>query len=97
MRSLKLQKDGLIRYDRGNIAITDRRGLEERCCECYSVIRQADERLSVAAQQRSRPSPAPRLETVHIDQAAWRARRLRTSVASMTPSVASWTWRVIAA
>jgi CRP-like cAMP-binding protein len=62
--AVKLQKDGLIRYGRGNIAITDRRGLEERCCECYSVIRQADERLSIAAQRRSNSSPVPRVETV---------------------------------
>jgi CRP-like cAMP-binding protein len=46
--AIKLQKDGLITYSRGRIAVTDRDGLEERCCECYSVIRQADDRLSVA-------------------------------------------------
>lgn len=46
--AVRLQKDGLIRYGRGHIAITDRSGLEARCCECYSVIRQAGERLSVA-------------------------------------------------
>lgn len=45
--ALQLQKHGLIHYYRGHIAITDRSGLEERCCECYSVIRQADDRLAV--------------------------------------------------
>ena len=44
--AVKLQKDGLIRYWRGHIAITDRSGLEQCCCECYSVIKQANERLS---------------------------------------------------
>jgi len=44
--AIRLQKAGLIRYGRGRIAIADRGGLEERCCECYSVIRRADDRLS---------------------------------------------------
>ena len=39
--AVKLQRDGLIHYCRGHIAITDRSGLEERCCECYSIISQA--------------------------------------------------------
>ena len=34
------QKAGLIRYDRGNITITDRAGLEATACECYSSVRQ---------------------------------------------------------
>ena len=54
--AIKLQKDGLIRYWRGHIAITDRSGLEQRCCECYAVIRQADDRLAIAPAQASRPS-----------------------------------------
>ncbi|HWS26533.1 MAG TPA: Crp/Fnr family transcriptional regulator [Xanthomonadales bacterium] len=41
----KLQSAGLIRYDRGRISILDRKGLEQRSCECYSVMRQAQERL----------------------------------------------------
>jgi len=45
--ALKLQRDGLIRYARGRIAITDRQGLEDRCCECYAVIRRAGARLSI--------------------------------------------------
>jgi len=36
--ALKLKKDGLIQYHRGRIAITDRKGLEARSCECYFVI-----------------------------------------------------------
>ena len=57
--AVKLQRDGLIRYGRGSIAITNRRGLEQRCCECYEVIRQADARLSGAP--RHRPALAPAL------------------------------------
>jgi hypothetical protein len=41
----KLQTAGLIRYGRGRIAVLDRKGLEQRSCECYSVIRQAKDRL----------------------------------------------------
>jgi CRP-like cAMP-binding protein len=43
--AIRLQQDGLIHYTRGRIAITDRHGLESRCCECYGAIRQADDRL----------------------------------------------------
>jgi CRP-like cAMP-binding protein len=43
--ALKLQKAGLIRYARGRIAVLDRAGLEERCCECYGVVRSAYDRL----------------------------------------------------
>jgi len=43
--ALKLQKAGLIQYRRGRIAILDRSGLERRSCECYSVVRQAYDRL----------------------------------------------------
>ncbi len=42
----RLQLDGLISYDRGHISILDRKGLEKRSCECYSVIRQSHERVS---------------------------------------------------
>ena len=34
-----LQKEGIIRYMRGNIAILDRARLEEKSCECYRIIR----------------------------------------------------------
>ena len=40
-----LQRTGLIRYRRGHIQVTDRRGLEAHSCECYSVVQQAYERL----------------------------------------------------
>lgn len=57
----RLQKDGLIHCSRGHIVITDRSGLEGRSCECYSVIRQADDRLSIAPTYRPRASLALQL------------------------------------
>jgi CRP-like cAMP-binding protein len=33
-----LQKGGLIRYSRGDIAVLDRKGLESAACECYKVV-----------------------------------------------------------
>ena len=34
-----LQHAGLIHYQRGHILVLDRAGLEERCCECYAVLK----------------------------------------------------------
>lgn len=41
----RLQKAGLIRYRRGHITVLDRKGLEERACECYAVVKREYERL----------------------------------------------------
>ncbi len=41
----KLQKDGLIRYTRGRIAVLDRPELEARVCECYAVVKLEFDRL----------------------------------------------------
>ena len=41
----RLQQAGLIDYQRGHMTILDRRGLETRVCECYSVVRRETERL----------------------------------------------------
>jgi len=41
----ELQREGLIRYDRGSMTIVDRAGLEARACECYWVITQEWDRL----------------------------------------------------
>lgn len=41
----KLQKAGLIRYHRGHIEITDRKGIEARVCECYEVVKREYDRL----------------------------------------------------
>jgi len=58
--ALKLQKLGLIQCGRGRIAVLDRRGLEQRSCECYSAVRKEYDRLlpdrratQAAAQQRA--------------------------------------------
>ena len=41
----KLQRAGLIRYQRGQITVTNRQGLEARCCECYQVVKAEFDRL----------------------------------------------------
>lgn len=41
----KLQEAGLIRYQRGNIQVLDRAGLEARVCECYAVVKAETDRL----------------------------------------------------
>jgi CRP-like cAMP-binding protein len=43
--ALKLQKAGLIRYARGHIEVLDRKGLEQRSCECYAVVKAEYDRL----------------------------------------------------
>jgi len=45
----KLERLGLIRYGRGLITVLDRPGLEQRVCECYSVVKQETERLHAMA------------------------------------------------
>jgi CRP-like cAMP-binding protein len=40
-----LQRDGLISYQRGQITVLDRPGLEARTCECYSVVKRESDRL----------------------------------------------------
>lgn len=35
----KLRDEGIISYARGRIVVLDRPGLETRCCECYSVVK----------------------------------------------------------
>ena len=66
----QLQKLGLVHCTRGHIAVLDRRGLEERACECYAVVRKEYERLlphyteptgrgsAAARRDTGRPSPA---------------------------------------
>ena len=41
----QLQKLGLIHCTRGHIAVLDRKGLEQRVCECYAVVRKEYARL----------------------------------------------------
>jgi len=39
------QQAGLIRYHRGHMAILNRRGIEDACCECYGVVREQFDQL----------------------------------------------------
>ena len=41
----KLQKLGVIEYNRGEITVLDRPRLEQLCCECYAVVRKESDRL----------------------------------------------------
>ena len=44
----KLQRSGVIRYNRGRIAVLDRKRLEQRSCECYAAAkREHDHQLPV--------------------------------------------------
>lgn len=43
--ALKVQRAGLIKYSRGHITIIDRKGLEQRTCECYKVVKKEYDRL----------------------------------------------------
>jgi CRP-like cAMP-binding protein len=47
-----LQRDGLIRYRRGHIAVSERAGLEAGACECYAVVKKELSRLQSDARQR---------------------------------------------
>jgi CRP-like cAMP-binding protein len=40
-----LSSAGLIRYDDGDITVLDRAGVEQRSCECYSVVKKESDRL----------------------------------------------------
>jgi CRP-like cAMP-binding protein len=40
----KLQKLGVIEYNRGQITVLNRPQLERLCCECYAVVRKESER-----------------------------------------------------
>jgi CRP-like cAMP-binding protein len=47
-----LQRDGLIRYRRGHIAVSERSGLEAGACECYAVVKNELNRLQSDARHR---------------------------------------------
>ncbi|HEY0436420.1 MAG TPA: Crp/Fnr family transcriptional regulator [Phenylobacterium sp.] len=52
----QLRAAGLIRYSRGNIDITDRKGLEAAACECYRAVRAAFDDIEAASGGGRRPS-----------------------------------------
>ena len=41
----QFQKAGFIHYDRGHIEVTDRPSLESVACECYGIVRRAQDQL----------------------------------------------------
>jgi CRP-like cAMP-binding protein len=41
----KLQRLGIIQYQRGHITVLDRPKLETLCCECYEVVKRETDRL----------------------------------------------------
>jgi Crp-like helix-turn-helix domain len=43
--ALKSRTVGLIRYARDHISVLDRKGLEQRTCECYEVVKKEYDRL----------------------------------------------------
>src|ERR1019366_5111807 len=43
----KVQKLGVIHYNRGHITVLDRPRLEQLCCECYAVVKKETDRLRV--------------------------------------------------
>lgn len=41
----RLQKQGAIEYQRGQITVLDRGQVERLCCECYAVVKRECDRL----------------------------------------------------
>lgn len=41
----RLQEAGLIHYAKGTLTVLDRKGVEQRSCECYAVVKDEYERL----------------------------------------------------
>lgn len=55
--ALKLQQDGVIRYQRGHISVLDRNGLEHRTCECYAAVARERNRLLPPPVPARHPAP----------------------------------------
>ena len=54
----KLQKLGLISYNRGHIVVLDRPGLEAQACECYAVVKTEFDRLLPWITRKRQPTAA---------------------------------------
>ncbi|TVP59242.1 MAG: Crp/Fnr family transcriptional regulator [Halomonadaceae bacterium] len=50
----RLQRQRVIRYQRGRITIIDRAKLEALCCECYAVVKREADRLQPCPGERCR-------------------------------------------
>ena len=61
-----LQDAGLVRYQRGHITVLDRRGLEQRSCECYRVVKTEYEKAAAG--------PGRRVALLHSQAATPRGR-----------------------
>ena len=83
----RLQADGLIEYDRGAITVLDRPKLEQRACECYSVVKREFERL-LHLPGRAEALPLSAFIHQHMDEivAEWDAfaRTLLPAAATMS-------------
>lgn len=82
-----LQADGLIRYRQGAITLLDRPGLEQRVCECYSVVkREFDRLLRLPGRAEALPLSAFIQENMEEILAEWEAfaRTLLPAAATMT-------------
>jgi CRP-like cAMP-binding protein len=53
----KLQRDGLISYRRGHMAVSERTGLEAGACECYAAVRNESIRLQPDVRYRETVQP----------------------------------------
>jgi hypothetical protein len=45
LSAAKLMKEGLIRYASGSIEVLDHKGLEQKVCECYGVLKKGQKPL----------------------------------------------------
>lgn len=65
-----LQKNGMIHYSRGHIAVLDRSKLEARVCECYAALKRETDRLTRKNLPRSSPAirrpPLPHNPASHM-------------------------------
>ena len=73
--ALHLQKEGLVHYSRGHIAVLDRAGLERHACKCYAAIESEYRRLLPSAAvfrgfAASTFDPSPEQAAVKVNQPA---------------------------
>jgi CRP-like cAMP-binding protein len=55
----RLQKLGVVKYNRGQITVTDRPRLEQLCCECYAVVKKESDRLLPHLYTHALEGPSP--------------------------------------
>jgi len=63
-----LQQAGLIHYKRGHITVLNRKGLEERVCECYQVVKTEFDRLLPYKKIAPKVSQVPRYADTFTSQ-----------------------------